>query len=434
MDMHLKDSSRWIWNEVKQSKVFTLLNIIGVWINVCILVIFLALAFGIENTAINQITKDIDLFTLQVETSNFKPTLSFSDFYAFQSDRRIEQIIPVFSEFADLKIYNNIINNDKPDQSKQKTKLSKPIASKSIYTESYFVEGETGEDLRTKNLKFISGQKISQNTPDGIIISENVLNQLAGNKNILTQKNYANQTMRLVLIRSDKKVGSFPCKIVGIAEKTSFNGALVYVASPLAAKIDDWLNFRNNDSINYKTRNYKRFDLVTNNLVNLQDLRKELINQGYSTSSVLDDIDDVRSLLVVIKIIFFFIIGISALISAFNIIITLTSYVLKNQKEIGILKSLGATEFQIQSIFILHATYLCITGSILGTVTAYIIIAISQIVLSQFENLKDINLLQISFFEILIVVFLCLLLGMLASLIPARKAAAITPIETIRSS
>ncbi len=432
--MHLKDSSRWIWNEIKQSKVFTLLNIIGVWINVCILVIFLALAFGIENTAINQITKDIDLFTLQVETSNFKPTLSFSDFYAFQGDRRIEQIIPVFSEFADLKIYNNIINNDKPDQSKQKTKLSKPIASKSIYTENYFVEGETREDLRTKNLKFISGQKISQNTPDGIIISENVLNQLAGNKNILTQKNYANQTMRLVLTRSDKKVGSFPCKIVGIAEKTSFNGALVYVASPLAAKIDDWLNFRNNDSINYKTRNYKRFDLVTNNLVNLQDLRKELINQGYSTSSVLDDIDDVRSLLVVIKIIFFFIIGISALISAFNIIITLTSYVLKNQKEIGILKSLGATEFQIQSIFILHATYLCITGSILGTVTAYIVIAISQIVLSQFENLKDVNLLQISFFEILIVVFLCLLLGMLASLIPARKAAAITPIETIRSS
>jgi putative ABC transport system permease protein len=432
--MHLKDSSRWIWNEVKQSKVFTLLNIIGVWINVCILVIFLALAFGIENTAINQITKDIDLFTLQVETSNFKPTLSFSDFYAFQGDRRIEQIIPVFSEFADLKIYNNIINNDKPDQSKQKTKLSKPIASKSIYTENYFVEGETREDLRTKNLKFISGQKISQNTPDGIIISENVLNELAGNKNILTQKNYANQTMRLVLTRSDKKVGSFPCKIVGIAEKTSFNGALVYVASPLAAKIDDWLNFRNNDSINYKTRNYKRFDLVTNNLVNLQDLRKELINQGYSTSSVLDDIDDVRSLLVVIKIIFFFIIGISALISAFNIIITLTSYVLKNQKEIGILKSLGATEFQIQSIFILHATYLCITGSILGTVTAYIIIAISQIVLSQFENLKDVNLLQISFFEILIVVFLCLLVGMLASLIPARKAAAITPIETIRSS
>jgi hypothetical protein len=38
--MRFQDYSIWIYNEVKESRIFTLLNIIGVWINVCILGFF----------------------------------------------------------------------------------------------------------------------------------------------------------------------------------------------------------------------------------------------------------------------------------------------------------------------------------------------------------------------------------------------------------
>jgi ABC-type antimicrobial peptide transport system permease subunit len=385
------------------------------------------LAFGIEDTAINQITKDINLFTIEAQPIEFEKKLSFQDFSSFTKDKRINQIVPVLTEFADLKLYKKNAQDNSDN-------LEQEIASLSVYTESYFTGGDTGKDLRTNSLKFIRGTEISKSTPNGIIISKNVFDQIASENPTINLDNYDKQIVKLTVKRSDKQILSFPCTIVGISERTAYNSALVYVALPLAAKIDDWQNSRNDTSINYQNRDYERFDLVTNNLDDLESVRQDLRNKGFSTRSVLDEIDEVRSVIGVVRFIFFLIIFISVLISAFNIIITLTSYVLKRQKEIGILKSLGATDVQIQYIFILHAIYLCLIGSALGSMTAYSLISLSQVILSKFENFKDVNLFKFSLLNILAVVFTSVLLGVLASLIPARKAASITPIETIRSS
>lgn len=133
-----------------------------------------------------------------------------------------------------------------------------------VYTESYFITGETNEDLRNSNLDIINGEKISLTTPDGIIVSEVIFNKLADTNKIINRGTYRNQTFSLDVKLGNEQIQSFPCRIVGIAKETPYNGSLVYVAFPLAVQIDNWVNPRADGSSNYKERKYKRFDFVTN--------------------------------------------------------------------------------------------------------------------------------------------------------------------------
>jgi ABC-type lipoprotein release transport system permease subunit len=420
--MKIQDYSNWILNEIKDSKLFTFLNVLGVWINVFVVIIFLSLANGIETTAVNQITRNVDIFTLQVSHFQQNKKLKIDEFNWAKSDAHVRQIIPVSTGFAKLNIY--------PNQSSSDLKVDS-LASESVYTESYFVEDMTGKDLRTESLKLTSGNLLSINEPNGLIISEVMLNKLKV-KN--ADPDYKKWKVG-IQVKKDDILQEFKCNIVGIATKTPYDGVLAYVASPLSRNIDSWLRDSHEQQTNdFKKYDYERFDFVTNNLADLEYLRNIIKTKNYATISVLDNVDNVRTVLSIVKVVFFGIISISGLISAFNIVITLTSYVLKRQKEIGILKALGATNSQIQFIYLFHAVCICFLGSFIGAITAYFAIILSQYLLSRIEALKNINLLVFEINHAAIIICLSITTGLIAALIPSRRASSISPVEMIRNS
>jgi ABC-type lipoprotein release transport system permease subunit len=422
--MRTIDYVNWVGNEIKGSKTFTLLNVTGVWINVCVLVLFFALALGIEETAISQITRNIDLFTIEVSTSK-QASFTEQDFSQFEFDRRVLQVSPVLSSFGSLRIIS--------DSSPQASETS--FAEEDIYMESYFVKTKNQKaDLRTTYLEFIQGRGLSQQTPSGILISKSLFKKLASKNDTLSDSNYQDRSFELVIKRGDGQLRAFPCNIVGIAEHTLFDSTLVYAAFPLAQTIDSWKNATNPSVSSTVEQKYNRFDLVTKDLSSLGSLRKDVEKRGYETRSVLDRIDNVRQVLFVSKLIFLFIVGISVLISAFNIVITLTSYVFKRQREIGILKSLGATDLQIQSIFVLHAIFLTFAGGLLGALTGLLLIQLIVFALSRVENFQSINLFRVSFSYVSGIVLSSIAIGILSAFVPAQKAASINPIETIRGN
>jgi ABC-type lipoprotein release transport system permease subunit len=423
--MKFRDYSIWVHNEIRESKIFTFLNIIGVWINVCILVIFFSLALGIEEAIVNQITKNIDLFTLKVTTSEGS-TLSMNNFSEFQKDKRVLQISPVIGNYVSLKL-----NYDKLTPTSD---IKNIAVEEDIYIENYSSSLKNDQDLRTNHLKLIIGKRLTGEALDGIIISETIFKRLMAKEKRLDRENILKHSFELVTKRGNNQTALFKCRVVGITEKTDIDGSFVYVTSTLAEKIDDWIHPNKNGISNSTNRGYNRFDLVTNNLKDLESLRKEISNKRYESSSILDRVDGIHRILFAANLIVFFIIGISILLSAFNIVITLTSYVLKRTREIGILKALGATDLQIQNIFLIHAGYLTSIGSILGAITGILIIQLIQLILYRSGKLQGISLFKIDFTYIFLIVLLSNLIGIISAVIPARKAAHITPAETMRSS
>lgn len=132
----------------------------------------------------------------------------------------------------------------------------------------------------------------------------------------------------------------------------------------------------------------------------------------------------------------FIILLLIVLVAAFNIIGTLIMTVMEKTREIGILKSMGATQGTIMRIFIYQGVWIgaigTATGGALGLFVCYLLkyhIKIS--ILSEAYLTDRIPLLMNPWMEALIIVS-AMLICLLASVYPARQAARLDPVEALR--
>ena len=98
--------------------------------------------------------------------------------------------------------------------------------------------------------------------------------------------------------------------------------------------------------------------------------------------------------------------------------------VTERTREIGVLKSFGATKESIIKQFLLEALIICQLGGVMGIILGIL----SGIIVSK--------LLEGSFVMpwswILLGIFLCMVVGLISGIYPARKAAQLDPIESLR--
>ena len=115
------------------------------------------------------------------------------------------------------------------------------------------------------------------------------------------------------------------------------------------------------------------------------------------------------------------------MVAAFNIIGALTMLVLEKQKDISVLKAMGATDTTIQQIFLLEGVLLSIIGGGGGIAIATIIcllqIKYHLIALSGGTFLIDYYPVKLQLFDYVLVCLTVLVIAILAAWVPARKAA-----------
>ncbi len=125
-------------------------------------------------------------------------------------------------------------------------------------------------------------------------------------------------------------------------------------------------------------------------------------------------------------------------VATVNIVGTLLMLVLDKIREIGVLRSLGATGWGISSIFLRQGFTIAITGTFLGNLFA-LALCLAQIEFRFFSLPSDIYfmnsvpiLLRPEYF--LIVSAVTVVLCLLTALVPARLAAKLNPVTAIRFS
>ena len=144
------------------------------------------------------------------------------------------------------------------------------------------------------------------------------------------------------------------------------------------------------------------------------------------------------------KRVMFIILSLIVLVAAFNIICTLIMVVMEKNRDIAILKSMGATAKSIMKIFILQGVIIGTIGTILGSAFGLAVALNLEKVSLSIEKLfgfsilpKDVYYLselpsQVNYGDVFIIVVGTMLICFLSTIYPSLRASKLDPAEALR--
>ena len=185
-----------------------------------------------------------------------------------------------------------------------------------------------------------------------------------------------------------------------------------------------------------QTEGYDRAVVRVEDPVQLTAVRQKITELGFSSFSIVDEIDQIRTVFLIIDSVLGLLGGISLLVASFGIANTMIMSILERTREIGIMKAIGAEDREIKLIFFVEAAVIGVVGGVVGVFIAWGIDGLANRLAYRFI-LKPQGASFIDFFSMPIylsvgAILFALIVSILAALYPASRAARIDPVRALR--
>ena len=144
------------------------------------------------------------------------------------------------------------------------------------------------------------------------------------------------------------------------------------------------------------------------------------------------------------KRVMFIILSLIVLVAAFNIICTLIMIVMEKNKDIAILKSMGATSASIMKIFIYQGVTIGAIGTLMGCIGGLAVALNLEKLSVSIENLFGFKILpgdvyylsqlpsQVNYSDVVIIIIGTMLICFLSTIYPSMRASKLDPAEALR--
>ncbi len=211
-----------------------------------------------------------------------------------------------------------------------------------------------------------------------------------------------------------------------------YDGYYAFVNLPLAQELfapeDSATSKQIVNGIDIRLKDIGQSSEVKNKLV--QTLSNVTIETWYGLHR------DLYQMMTLERIVAYIVLSLIIIVAAFNILGSLTMTVIEKRREIGALKTMGATENGILRIFILEGTLIGVLGSIVGLFIGFLINE-AQIKYQLFKldtSVYIIPALPVSmhFTDFAVVGFIAILISSVAAYYPAKRAAKTNPADAVR--
>lgn len=412
--MKLLDNFKLSINSILNRKLRSWLTLLGIIIGVAAVVSIVSISQGAQESIEDQMNSfGADLITINPgysrsmnfsmgppgmnntnnkTTNNEDPVLTKKDLTKIIGNSNIIIASPIVSERLELyygseKININLTGID-------------PLASKDIF-----------------DIILSSGRLLTTSDTSAIIISYDL----------------ANSTFdRLITIGKKLTIGSENFIVVGILENNETRNT-VYMNYKTAWSITEDTEKGNFTSIKAKVDDLNNIENTIENITKTLAISRRVYGKDYdfsisSPSSMKERLEEMTNTMTL------FLGGIaiiSLLVGAIGVANSMFTSVLEKTKEIGILKSLGATNKEVLILFLIESGLFGLIGGILGVLLgALVSLGFSGIGIRMIMNGN--TSAQISPEIVIIAILISTIIGIISGLIPAIKASKLRPIEALR--
>lgn len=180
-------------------------------------------------------------------------------------------------------------------------------------------------------------------------------------------------------------------------------------------------------NISVRTRNMFDADAVSDAIRGISSMK--VTSWMESNKAFLDTLKAQNSAAVIIQMM-------TLLASAFGVASVMIVFVVQKSRDIGILKSMGATARQIQSIFMLEGLGVGLGGALLGSGIGTGLCFLAQNIVLPGETFggKPATIVPMHWDIVYVIAAsgVAVIMGLLSSVVPARRAARLHPVEAIR--
>lgn len=184
---------------------------------------------------------------------------------------------------------------------------------------------------------------------------------------------------------------------------------------------------------------YDNLKVVVEDVENLPQVEESIRKAGFDTQSEAGSAEEIKKSNMVVTMILGGIGSVAFIVSAIGIINTMLMSIYERQKEIGVMKVIGASVDDVRSMFLIESGFIGFFGGIVGLIISLLVGLVINSLAANSGFFGSMNgeaskIIIIPIWLSLVGVGFSSMVGVLAGYIPARRATRLSAIEALRSN
>jgi putative ABC transport system permease protein len=383
----------------------TLLTILGMGVGISAVLFLVSFGYGLQKTLLERITTSDSLLTLDVtEAKSGAVSLDSEMVEKIQNMSGVSEVSPAFQLTAQGHVDD----------------ISADLSAVGVRP-SY---------LKLGGFRITKGETLSSENPNNVVITSAV-GQVFGHQDaadmigreiyfsfFISQENAGKVEEGELQNKLEKVENGTKYKIVGIIEGEENT---VYINSGSTGEL--------------KINNFSQAKVKCESQQVMAGVREAIEKEGLLVSSLSETVDQANQIFRIVQIVLFLFGIIALVVSAIGMFNTMTIALLERTEEIGIMKSIGASDMGISLMFVMESSIMGFLGGfggvVIGLLGGEIVNRLINFVASRFGG-EAVRLFYSPLWFIFAILLFSAFVGFITGFAPARRASKIDPLDALR--
>jgi ABC-type antimicrobial peptide transport system permease subunit len=181
--------------------------------------------------------------------------------------------------------------------------------------------------------------------------------------------------------------------------------------------------------------NFSQAKVVAGAQDDLVNVRQQIDNLGYKTTSVADTVAQIDSLFATVRLVLASFGLVALTVASLGMFNTLTVSLMERTREVGVMKAMGMRSVEVKELFLAEAMIMGLLGGVFGVLAGWAMGKMLGLLLSTISIARGVGAIDVSYIPWQFVVFvlsLSFVVGVATGVYPARRARRISALNALR--